>query len=199
MPFLLDLGCGFFWIVTYITAIVIGFRYRTCCIPPISICMNFSWELLIVITRFQLEFTFSATFFIQLIWCLLDFVILLTWQLFRTQQRRTHIKDGMLFLCIFVIVFASTRFFDNWTFLAFFMNLIMSIEFIFSFNKDATKYSSRFIAITKLIGTLFATLLNGLMYKDQLILGIGGLCLILDIYFLMLLLSKRNLDNTLSK
>lgn len=191
MNTVLDISCGVFWCLAYIAAIAVGFRNHSYCIPALSICMNFSWELLAVINRLQSDSPFSIAFWIQAIWCLLDLGIILTWQLFRAGKRCSRVKNFSLFAGVFLMVYIWAYMGNGWKSSVFLINLVMSVEFIVRVHTDASNWTSRFIAVAKLLGTLSATLLNGLQHRDPIVLWLGGLCFFADIYYLILLLRKR--------
>ncbi len=187
MIVVLDACCGLCWSIAYIAAIIIGFRNRTYCIPALSICMNFSWELLMILHRLG-----SGTIsFFQLVWLLLDFFIILTWQLYSPKRLIRVSKDLVLFAGIFLIVFFWAYIGQGWKSSVFVINLIMSVNFIVRMKRDQTHWTSNIIAVTKLLGTFSATVLNGLIYRNMLILWLGGLCLILDIYYMLLLRKEK--------
>ena len=89
------------------------------------------------------------------------------------------------------IVFYSTFVNNHWQLSVFIINFIMSTEFVYRINHDDCAWISISIAILKMIGTSAATLLNGIVDRNMLILWIGGLCFIVDIYYIVLLIRER--------
>lgn len=187
MPIVLDVCCGLFWGFAYVVAIVLGFKNKTHYIPGLSICMNFAWEFWVVVSRIRYGEIFSIAFFIQLTWLILDIGIVLTWQLFRKRKKLTCVKDICCFGCAFIIVFIWAFLGAGWESSVFVINLIMSLDFIIRLHTDNAKHTSLMIAVAKMIGTLAATILNGIVYVNALVCWLGGLCLILDIYYIVLL------------
>ena len=183
----LDVSCGFFWGLAYLAAIILGFKNRTFYIPALSICMNFSWEFWVVVSRISRGEFLTVALAIQLLWLIFDVGIILTWQLFRKKERFAHSKDLCCFLCVFILVYFWAFLGSNWELSVFVINLIMSLDFIFRLRLDDSKHTSFFIAVTKLLGTFAATALNGLLYRNAMICWLGGLCLIMDIYYIVLL------------
>lgn len=188
MALILDISCGVLWSITYIAAIVLGARNKIWCIPKVSICMNFSWELLVVIKRLLNVEVYGIGFWVQLTWCLLDLGVIATWQLFQKHTPHAQRKDMLLFISIFLFVYLTAYVGEEWGFSVFLINCFMSAEFVVRLKKEIdVRWKSQIIAVTKLCGTLAATILNGFIYWNPLILWIGGLCLILDVYYLLLL------------
>lgn len=181
----LDLVCGIGWSLVYIMAITLGIRHKAYCIPKFSICMNFSWELLVVITRLQNGSADTLGFVLQLSWLLLDVVIVITWLLF---DRKTSILKNLgILLCVMLVVYLWAYRAGGWQSSVFVDNIIMSSEFVYRRKRDNAFMPSRFIAVAKLIGTLAATILNGWLIRNMLVLWLGGLCFLLDLYYLILL------------
>jgi len=78
-----------------------------------------------------------------------------------------------------------------WEEAAFTINLIMSAAFLFQIDKRV--YPSLLVAILKCMGTLPATILNGFLYRDLLILTVGGMCLIADLYYVYELWNNKTI------
>ena len=183
MTTLLDFTCGFCWTVAYIAAIVCGYRHKTWCIPALSICMNFSWELCAVLNRMLIGSVSGLPFAIQLSWLTFDIGILVSWLLFDRKGKRLKYRNLLLFSVVFFAVFWITWIAKQWEFSVFLINVFMSAEFIYRLSIDDTQWTSLTVAITKLIGTLAATILNGLIFQNLTVLWLGGICLILDGYY----------------
>lgn len=180
MTTLLDFTCGFSWTAAYIAAIVRGYRHKTWCIPALSICMNFSWEFCAVLNRVMNGSVSGLPFAIQLSWLTFDIGILVSWLLFDRKGKRLKYRNLLLFPAVFFAVFWATWIAEQWEFSVFLINVIMSAEFIYRLSVDDAQWTSCTIAITKLIGTLAATILNGLIFWNLTVLWLGGICLILD-------------------
>lgn len=182
----LDWTSGIAWTLVYIVAIYIGISKKTYCIPAACICLNFNWEALVVLVRVIQRSPLNSGFISQILWLVLDIGVLFTWILHNGS--RTW-KKTVLFIGSAILMAISTLVFGLWAEAAFTINLIMSMAFLFRLDKQM--YSSMLIAILKCIGTLPATILNGLLYDNTLILAIGGLCLIADVYYLFELLQRK--------
>lgn len=187
----LDLINGIGWSLTYIAAIILGIKNRTWCLPSLAICQNFAWELLVVIDRMQNNAFHSMSFVIQLTWLLLDIGILLTWLCFDSQNGRKYAPKIALFLSVFGLMYILAYRLSHWEIMAFWINAIMSAAFIYRKAVDSSKWTSKLISITKLIGSLAATIGNGLLQRNPFLLWIGGLCFILDLYYVLMLYRKE--------
>ena len=188
----LDWCCGISWSLAYIAALLIGFKNKTYCIPKLSICMNFAWELWVVISRVQSGSSLSSGFISQLMWLTLDIGILISWLAF--DKDISQIKKGAMFLAVVAAVYFIAYKAGQWKLSVFVINVLMSLEFLWRCRKECGKWISPFIAFAKLVGTLAATVLNGVIFRNGVILWLGGLCLIFDSYYLMTL-RRKNLDN----
>ncbi len=187
MNLLLDLISGVCWSLAYAAAVIRGLKYRTWCIPGICICFNFSWELLIVLSHLQIGGVNDIPFYIHLAWLILDVGILATWIFFVREKRMANLCTlAATIITFYFLVFRG----GYWEVVAFTINLIMSLAFICRYRYDSTQWASLFIAVCKLIGTAAATLLCGIIQMNPVALWLGGLCLILDIYYVATLCSK---------
>ncbi len=71
LPLYLDAVQFACWCCVYLYAIRNGFRYRTWCIPAVSICINFSWELWSVVLRLR-SGSVNYGLWVSAVWLLLD-------------------------------------------------------------------------------------------------------------------------------
>lgn len=188
MNMFLDFACGFSWTIAYIVAIVHGFRHKTWCIPALSICMNLSWEFCAVWNRLMIGAASGLPFTMQLSWLIFDLGILAGWLLFDRKSGKQLCRNLMLLTIVFAIVFWATRIQGAWEFSVFLINVIMSVEFILRLEKDDSGWTSRIIAVAKLIGTSAATILNGLFLGNMIVIWLGGICLMLDSYYIFRLI-----------
>lgn len=194
MTVVFDLGNGICWTLTYITAIILGFKNRTWCIPKLAICMSFSWELLVVINRIQNGSVGGIPFYVQLTWLILDVVILVIWLMFDGGTEKLF-QNLCLFFSVFTVMYVFAYRGQAWVLTAFLDNVIMSVLFIYRRTKDHTPWTSRLIAVAKMIGTFSATILEGLIWWNPMILYIGGMCFLLDLYYAATLFSNDSLKS----
>jgi hypothetical protein len=130
-------------------------------------------------------------FLMQLSWLIFDLGILAGWLYFDRKSGKQLCRNLMLLTVVFAIVFWVTRIQGAWEFSVFLINVIMSAEFLFRLSKDGSAWTSRPVAAAKLVGTLAATLLNGLIYPNRMVLWLGGICLFLDTYYVYRLFSNQ--------
>ena len=193
MNLALDLISDICWSITYTAAIVLGAKRRTWCIPKLAICQNFAWEFWVVLDRFCTGGTRSVAFVIQFVWLLLDMGILFLWLRY-DRNKGQPLKNAMLLVVVMTAMYLLAYSGGYWEFAAFLINAIMSGLFILRASRDHSPWTSSVIASAKLVGTLAATILNGVIFRNGVILWLGGLCLIFDSYYLMTL-RRKNLDN----
>lgn len=191
MNTVLDLCCGIGWSIAYVAAVILGVKRRTWCIPKLSICLNFSWEFWVVVNRLLNGNAFNQAFFIQLAWLLLDIGIVTEWLLFDRGAPARRRNNIAMFLVIMAVMYALAYKAGEWGFSVFFVNLVMSAEFIYRTDRDVRNWTSPLIAVAKLIGTLAATILNGLIIWNPLTLWLGGVCFLLDGYYLVMLMNRE--------
>lgn len=194
MNLLLDLTSGVCWSVVYVFAAFQGIRHKTWCIPRLAICQNLAWEFWVVLYRLQSGEWNSSEFAVQLSWLILDIFVFLTWILRDSQTAKKLGENVVLLIVVFTYMYVWTYVFNEWEASAFAINAIMSITFSLRFTNDRSAWTSIFIAVCKLIGTLSATILNGICYSNPLLLWLGGVCFLFDGYYLGLLINKLKGD-----
>ena len=180
MEVILDWISGISWTLVYALAIYHGIRKKTYCIPAVCICLNFSWELLVVAVRVLTRSPMDSGFISQLLWLALDVGVLYTW--LRYASEPPWKKKIVLFLTAAAVMATATLYAGFWEESAFIINFIMSVAFLFRMDKGI--FCSLLIAILKCVGTLPATILNGMLNRNLLILTIGGLCLLADLLYI---------------
>lgn len=183
MNTVLDVTSGICWSIVYIVAIILGIKHKTSCIPSLAICQNFAWEFWVVVNRLCTHEIHSIAFVIQLTWLLLDVGILIIWLLFGKGSSKQFVKNILLLFLVMLIMFFLTLWAEKWEFTAFLINAIMSLLFIIEEKQKTLKKNSVIIAISKLVGTLAATILNGIIWWNPLILWLGGICFFFDCYY----------------
>ena len=189
MEVVLNLTSGICWGLAYLVAVQRGIKHKTWCFPKIAICQNIAWETLIVFERIISSSPFNVSFGIQLICCLLDFGILATWLVFDRGHSHRTVQNIILVLIVTAIMYLLVYVLEYWAIVAFAINLIMSVAFIVRMQHDTSDWTSKCIGICKLLGTLAATVLSGILTWNPMILWLGGLCLLFDLYYLAMLFS----------
>lgn len=175
-----------FWIITYILIILFDIKYKISFIPLIAISFNCSWEIV------QCKNTFSSipTFIGILIWFLLDFFILILHFYYGGIILQKSNKPRFYLISIgFLIIFLICNFIFNYYFTnyilysSFISNIIMSLLFLYIIFKTNEKYAKQqfYIGIFRFIGTLCATITNGILSNNITIFIIGMVIGLIDI------------------
>lgn len=177
----LDWISGISWSLVYVIAIFIGIRKKALGIPAMNICLNICWESCVVIARLINRTEFGSGFVSQLLWFSLDIGLLCVFFKYANWlpilKKLAYLGGAAISmaLCAWVL--------GLWAETAFAINLIMSVFFLWSNRKRL--FSSLTIAVLKLVGTLSATILNGVIYQNYIIVALGGLCFIADICYIV--------------
>ena len=162
-----------FWTIAYIFAVIYAVRNKTHAIPPLSISLNFSWEIIAFFYYFE---------FIDIAWVIVDFFIV---ALIVDEFIEKQYKKGWLYIISFLcygIVCAglfNETFPDGTTgyiFLSFAMDLIMAIDFNLEFHEKQREKvvdgSLFWIAIFKFLGDAVALIIYR-MYPSVLAFGVA--------------------------
>lgn len=157
-----------FWTVTYALVILRGARDRTCGMPVVALAANLSWEVIFLVVTLS-HGALDARLALLLPWTLLDVVIVV--QCFRHGARdcshplfARHFRPAVvaIFAMTAAVLLAFVREMDDaigW-YAAFGQNLMMSILFVTTLlRRGDLRGQSIYIALAKLLGTLFAFIL----------------------------------------
>lgn len=150
------------WVVAYVLMIKVGFRDRAPGLPMVAIALNFSWEILASFA-FPNPVWLWHTF--DRVWMLVD--VLIVYQLLRFGRPFIRIPQFREHFYPLVTVVFLTGLIGQWSFVAdypdrlglvvaFMINLIMSIAFVFMYyeRKDHRRGLSLGGAWAKMLGTL---------------------------------------------
>jgi len=201
---------GLFWVLAYCQSIRVGFSLKTYCIPFVALFLNVGWELYNTIRGFMIAGTYFLNF-VNAVWFLLDVIIVYTfWNYGRNEPQKNH-----QFIWITIGLFFSGLLFNHVSamlytpkiganYFGFVINIIMSILFISNLLLKKKHFThDLFIAISKLLGTLFLTLLLGVFGVtrlggvDNAMLLLGMIVFTLDVYYLYRLI-KLNYSLSIS-
>jgi len=194
---ILQISSGLFWTLTYLLIIRRGYKDKTYGMPMIAICANVSWEFI---------FSFVhphplPQLYIDYLWLIFDVGIV--WQFLRYGKQEFPEKlPGLLFWpnFLFTLLFSAllilliSHEFNEYIgiYAAFGQNFIMSVLFIHLYLKrEDAAGQSLYIALNKMIGTLFPSLLFYLYFPHSyllMLLYIG--IFIFDLTYLLLLYFK---------
>lgn len=189
---ILQFGVVFFWTITYIWIIYKGFRDRTCGMPIAALCANITWEFLfsVVMPYHPLEQI------VTLLWFLLDCIIL--FQLFyfsKSLASKRPLKLIVLSLSVIALLLhygIAIEFQDpEGKYSAFGINLMMSILFIKMLMKQDLHGQSIYIAYSKMIGTLCASIWCYSLNPYSILLNMMYvLIFILDVVYILMVYNR---------
>lgn len=193
---ILKIGSGFFWTFTYILIIRRGFIDKCCGMPLIALCANISWE-------FIFSFVFPhklPQLYINYVWLFFDVGIFIQYLYFGRKFLASYLSKNLFYPTLFLtlvlsyfgIIAICYEFKDsNGIYAAFVQNLVMSVLFFSFLKRESCKGQSLYIALFKMIGTIFASLLFYLHYPNSYLLIFLFISIfIVDIIYTFLLYSK---------
>ncbi len=161
----LKIGSGVFWTLTYLVIINRGFGDKTYGMPIFALCANIAWEFIFSFLRPHE----GVQLYVNITWFVFDLVIVYQCLRFGQAAFRNTMLRGLFypaFLIILVVSFLGvwtvSAEFNDWVgkYAAFSQNLMMSVLFIsMLLSRNSVAGQSLYVAIFKLIGTLFASTL----------------------------------------
>ncbi|NNE28755.1 MAG: hypothetical protein HKN16_03925 [Saprospiraceae bacterium] len=199
----LPLISGLAWTVVYIECVRLGFRDKTYAMPFWALSLNLAWEGIFTVLGYQ-EVGMSLPVIVNATWLFLDLIVVYTFFKFGYKEfpgdlsKNAFYAWGLFGITVsFVLLLQFVREFGlimGGSYAAFLQNMIMSILFLHMLaHRGNSKGQSLLIAILKMVGTLAATVLYGIIGKEELggpnslILLCGVLIFIFDsIYFVFL-------------
>ncbi len=198
MTLALTLISGLCWTWVYIEAVRLGFKQKTYAIPLFALALNIAWELINTYIGFAYGGQSGIQQLIEITWAAFDVLIVITYFLYgfkywpRGVTKSQFLAGSLLVFgasfvvqILFVIELGRT---DGAKDAAFLQNLLMSVLFIdMLFKRHGPSGQSQIIAVNKWIGTLAPTIQYGYMGGDSFVLGIGILCSLFDIVYVLLL------------
>ena len=206
MELLLTLISGIAWTIVYIELIRTGFKYKTYGMPLFALGLNLAWEMIYSFDALSHGIGVQGT--VNLVWMLLDIVILVTYFMY---GRKHYIGDAKKYfipwsiLALISCALIQFAFYFEFRgiaaaeYSAFAQNAAMSILFVVMLmsRKDTDGQNLR-IAIAKWVGTLAPTILMGLLQKFSIyILLMGIICCLFDMLYIFLL-NKRKAEERAS-
>jgi hypothetical protein len=218
----LTLVSGLAWTLTYLACIRLGFRDDTYCMPAVPLALNLSWECVyaadglrrpmelqtvVDIVWAMLDALILVTFLrygrAEQPRPLTDAVALMVLLRDGRSEEPRMISRGrfaswaVLLLAvafalqILVVVHFGSH--DGARYSAFLMNALMSLAFLaLAATRTPGRGQSRVIAAAKLIGTLAATTIFGVIEGSAFVLGLGIVCAVLDVLYLLVVI--RDVD-----
>lgn len=190
----LMIGSGLFWTITYILILRRGHKDKVYGMPLVALCANVAWE-------FIFSFIYphpQPQLFIDYLWLVFDLGILVQYLQYGRKEFPSHLPSTLfygtflftLFFSALAIVAMAHEFNDYiGIYAAFAQNLMMSVVFIRMFIKrNSSQGQSVYIALNKMVGTLFPSFLFYLYFPNSnlLILLYFGIFVLDLVYFLLL-------------
>lgn len=187
-----------FWTLAYIFAVVYAARNKTHAIPPFSVSLNFSWEIIALFYYWE---------YVDIAWVIVDiFIVALMVQEFVDTKNKKALLYLIPFVCYGIICAAlfNKSLSDGSTgyiFLSFFMDLIMAVDFHLEFRQkqQSSKINSSlwFVALFKLLGDATALIIYR-MFPYVVFLGLSVLAfnIVYIVRVSRYLLNWKNKDST---
>ena len=194
----LDIICGICWLLAYIFIIIRGFRDKTYGMPFLALAFNISWELIFSTVLNDGAFIYSV---VTRACVVFDVVILFTYFKYGIKEWPKRLSPALFYpfsifvlVATFVFVYLWCKTIDiNGVYIAFVQNLMMSLLFINMLNNRRSLAGQSFgIALTKMIGTLAATLTFFFLHI-KFIVFIGGLIFLTDMVYLLMVVNEGRL------
>jgi len=197
----LQICSGLFWTITYLLIIRRSYLDKTYGMPMVAICANISWEFI---------FSFVhphplPQLYIDYLWLLFDFGILVQYLRYGKKEFPEKLPKVLFWpTFLFTLVFSAltilliSQEFNEYIgiYAAFGQNLVMSVLFIHLFLKrEDVAGQSLYIALSKMIGTLFPSVLFYLYFPHSYLLMLlyAGIFIFDVTYFLLLYFKLQNL------
>jgi hypothetical protein len=188
---------GLAWTVVYVDGIRVGLRDKTYAVPLFALGLNLAWEALYAGISLTSGGDFQGV--IDVCWTLLDCGILYTYLRYGRRYWPPTVARWVFgawsILALLVSVVVQLLFLAEFgsrlgsAYSAFLQNLIMSILFISMYvARRGAKGQSVLIGVAKLIGTAAPTIAFGLLAHNRFLLGVGALCAVFDLIYVVLLL-----------
>jgi hypothetical protein len=215
---LLTLVSGLAWTLTYLACIRLGFRDRTYCMPAVPLALNLSWECVYAADGLrrpmELQTVVDVVWAVLDALILVTFLrygraeqprpLADAVALMALLRDGRSVEERMLSrvrfaswavlllavafaLQILVVVHFGPH--DGARYSAFLMNAFMSLAFLaMAATRKSGRGQSRVIATSKLIGTLAATVIFGVIERSGFVLGLGIVCAMLDVLYLVVVI-----------
>ena len=188
-----------FWILAYILIIKRGFQDKAYGMPMVAICANISWEFIFAFIYPQNDLQKNIT----IIWFVLDIVILLQYLIYGRKEFKRYLSRKLFYASFiltlgvsFLTILVITQDFNDFEgkYAAFSQNLMMSGLFIsLLFWRGNLKGQSIYIAIFKMLGTLFASIAFFIYFRTGFITIISVATLLYDWLYIDLVYKKNKL------
>ena len=197
IEFILQIFSGIFWSVTYIDCIRVGIKQKLCAIPTFSLMLNLGWEGVQAIGEFfyHAHGEESLQGYADLCWLLLDVGVLVTLIVygrkdfsFFDNRKFFYLWVALSYFCAVIVQICFVLqygFVEAAVLTSFPQNLIMSVQFVdLIMQRRSRQGSSLIIAVCKWLGTLFPTIVFGIMRENWMCLATGGFSTVFDLIYI---------------
>lgn len=196
--------CGVGWSVTYIECLRVGLKEKTFAMPFVALALNVTWEFYNSIQGYKIA-GFHVSTVINIVWLFLDFGIVYTYFKFgntkQVSKNRFYLTGILILLASFLFQYAmgvKMGLMFGALYASYIMNILMSSLFISMFyERKGIKGQNLTVAISKCLGTIGSTTLVGIIGlnsfggRNNAILIMGIVILILDLFYIRLILEKK--------
>ncbi|WP_439879887.1 hypothetical protein ACSX1A_12000 [Pontibacter sp. MBLB2868] len=191
------IASGIFWSITYLLILRRGFADKSYGMPMVALCANLSWEFI-----FSFVHPHSTPqLYVDYAWLALDAGILVQYLMYGKKEFSEHLPGEFFYpgflltlaLSFLFILLLSREFNDlNGVYAAFGQNLLMSVLFIhLLLKRNSPLGQSLYIALSKMIGTLFPSVLLYMYFPGSYLLVLLYVSIfIFDMIYLLLLYLK---------
>ncbi|MFT2009903.1 hypothetical protein ACMA1I_14600 [Pontibacter sp. 13R65] len=185
---------GVFWTITYLLILRRGFIDKSYGMPMVALCANISWEFI-----FSFVYPHSKPqLYIDYVWLAFDLGILVQYFLYGRKYfqellpRKLFFPTYLLTLAIAaLIILLMSREFNDYIgiYAAFSQNLLMSVLFIhLLLRRKSPTGQSLYIALSKMIGTMFPSLLFYMYFPQSYLLVVLYISIfVIDLVYVLLL------------
>lgn len=202
---------GIFWTIVYIEAIRLGARDKTYALPFCALALNLGWEIVYSIYRYQTDNPQWTVFFL---WALLDAIIVCTFVRYGYSSFSNVLRKSQFYfmsflafpmgICIqwLILIEFESKGIDAQGYSAVLQNVVMSALFIpmvLSRQENGNRGQSLLLGWSKWIGTLPATIFYGIQTQNLFFFGIGVICTILDISYIIMLYKFKRIKNKVAE
>jgi hypothetical protein len=188
---------GIFWTLTYLLILRRGFLDKSYGMPMLALCANLSWE-------FIFSFIYphpQPQLYINYLWLLFDVGILVQYLILGRGEFPVHLPRSLFYptfalslLLSALFILAMCREFKDFIgiYAAFAQNLLMSVLFLrLLLKRNSSSGQSLYIALCKMIGTVFPSILFYLYFPHSELLFLFFFTIfIFDLAYFLLLFFK---------
>ncbi|WP_181306356.1 hypothetical protein [Rufibacter sp. XAAS-G3-1] len=197
----LMVGSGLFWTITYLLILRRGYKDKLYGMPMVALCANVSWEFIFAFVYPHPQ----PQLYIDYLWLLFDVGILVQYLQYGRREFPRQLPPQSFYgtflftlvYCALAIAFMAREFNDYiGIYAAFAQNLMMSVLFVrMLLKRESSAGQSMYIGLSKLIGTVFPSVLFYLYFPNSylLLLLYCGI-FVLDVTYLLLLSSKMKAE-----